>query len=488
MSHITVRISCWLIVCALVSCYQTGVKAQMRPNNSARRIAYPGINRQGRFIGFVPKHSKGHVETARHVIQPLNRATISNQVQQAQYAEAEPSAEILDEAMEPGEPGMPEWAGSTTPAMLQPFQGEVNFDANLMGGPPRASRVWARAEYLHWWTRGMDVPALATTSPSGTQSSAAGVLGESGTTILFGGDSLTEDGRSGGRFKFGSWLDPNQCRGLEVDYLFLDGETESFTGSNSEFSVLARPFFNSRENAEDARRIAFPGEISGSLDIDVSTDFRAIGALVRVSTSQSYYRQVDFLLGYRFMELEDQIDIRENTRALSGPISGTTFELRDQFDSENQFHGGELGVSIACPSSVCWSWEAVLKLALGSTQSRSSVFGQTTTTVASGSSTTTQAGLLTQASNVGEYEQSNFSAIPEFNFNLRRQLHGGLSATVGYTIIYWDVSRAGDQVDRDINPTQIPPGTLIGRARPEFMFETTDFVAQGLSLGIEYLY
>ena len=54
-----------------------------------------------------------------------------------------------------------------------------------------------RAEYLAWWTKSASLPALATTSPSGTPRSEAGVLGEPGTSVLFGGSDGDQRGRSG---------------------------------------------------------------------------------------------------------------------------------------------------------------------------------------------------------------------------------------------------------------------------------------------------
>jgi hypothetical protein len=58
---------------------------------------------------------------------------------------------------------------------------------------------------------------------------------------------------------------------------------------------------------------------------------------------------------------------------------------------------------------------------------------------------------------------------------------------VGYDLLYWsDVARAPDQIDRRINPSQIPPGALLGVSRPEHTLRTTDFWAQGLTLGVVY--
>src|SRR5262249_13371755 len=64
-------------------------------------------------------------------------------------------------------------------------------------GPP--GRVWVRGEYLLWWTKSSPLPPLVTTSPIGTPVGEAGVLGQFGTSILFGGESVSDNPRSGGR-------------------------------------------------------------------------------------------------------------------------------------------------------------------------------------------------------------------------------------------------------------------------------------------------
>jgi hypothetical protein len=39
-----------------------------------------------------------------------------------------------------------------------------------------------------------------------------------------------------------------------------------------------------------------------------------------------------------------------------------------------------------------------------------------------------------------------------------------------------------------VNATQIPPGTLVGPARPTYLNKQTDFWAQGISFGVEVHY
>ena len=62
----------------------------------------------------------------------------------------------------------------------------------------------------------------------------------------------------------------------------------------------------------------------------------------------------------------------------------------------------------------------------------------------------------------------------------------GIRAYVGYTFLYLsNVSRAGSQIDPVVNSSQIPPGTLMGAARPAFIRQDTDFWAKGINFGLE---
>ena len=54
------------------------------------------------------------------------------------------------------------------------------------------------------------------------------------------------------------------------------------------------------------------------------------------------------------------------------------------------------------------------------------------------------------------------------------------------------VPRPGDQIDRAVNPTQLPLSTaaplLTGLARPAPVLRDTDFWAQGINFGLEFRY
>jgi hypothetical protein len=77
--------------------------------------------------------------------------------------------------------------------------------------------------------------------------------------------------------------------------------------------------------------------------------------------------------------------------------------------------------------------------------------------------------------------------------NLGAQITPRLRARVGYTFLYWsEVSRPGNQIDRALNPTQIPGPTgspaLVGAPRPAPLNSSTSYRAQGLNFGLELRY
>src|SRR5207247_866512 len=72
-------------------------------------------------------------------------------------------------------------------------------------------RVWGSAEYLFWWIKDTPLPPLVTSSPPGTLPA----LGRPGTTVLFGGNDVDNEERSGGRFTLGMWLDACEHFGIE---------------------------------------------------------------------------------------------------------------------------------------------------------------------------------------------------------------------------------------------------------------------------------
>ena len=104
-----------------------------------------------------------------------------------------------------------------------------------------------------------------------------------------------------------------------------------------------------------------------------------------------------------------------------------------------------------------------------------------------GVTTTTPGGLLTQPTNMGEFERDRFAVLPEGGVNLRLDITRNLRANIGITAMYLsNVARSGGQIDLALNPTQLNGGTLSGEARPAFNFEEDSFWLRGVNAGLEY--
>ena len=381
---------------------------------------------------------------------------------------------------------------------------EFAFDEEKGGGDAYAvcpaeacwtPKPWVRAEYLLWWIDGFDAPPLATTSPVGTDRDLAGQLDQLSTSILLGGQTLTNDASSGGRIRFGLWLDAGSTCGVEASYLGLGRNRSAFQAGSPLPSILARPFTNLESGFEgaDAELIAYPGLFDGSLQIRRETELQGVEVLYRQALSRSCRLQIDWLAGWRFNRLDEDLLISDFKRSLaenSGLRVGTTVQEYDHFATSNQFHGGQLGI-IAQGRCCRWSWEATGKLALGNNRTEVAIDGSTTVTVpipgAPPDMAVTPAGLLAQSTNSGLHSKDVFAVVPELGVTVGYQLTARLRATFGYTFLYWSqVARPGDQIDLDVNPSQLTSGGLVGAPRPEFHWIGSDMWAQGMNFGLDY--
>ncbi len=371
---------------------------------------------------------------------------------------------------------------------------------------------WMRADYLLWWTRGARLPPLVTTSPIGTP---PGLLGQPTTEVLFGDTMSHVGGRSSFRIRMGFWFDECQTAGVEADYFDLGQPTTSFSQLSSGVPVLARPFFDVVNQIESSQIIASPGSAVGDVTGEASDYFSSVGVRVRTNLfcfepcdqpacydcgdyascgdacdyGACYNRnfRLDLIGGYRHYRLTSHLGIRENVTSTGPPnVTGTMFNVLDDFRTTNEFNGGELGM-VAQLNRGCWSVELLAAMMMGNTHRIVTINGSTDITVPGFDTINYSGGLLALPTNIGTFRDDRFVIIPQFGVELGYQVSCRLRAILGYNFIYWaNVARAGDQIDLNVNPTQIPPGTLAGEARPRFEFQNADFWAQGLNVGFEY--
>jgi hypothetical protein len=379
------------------------------------------------------------------------------------------------------------------PAAPTPARLDTEAGTALAEEPFAPGRWWARAELLTWWIKGGATPPLVTTSSPAQ----AGILGP-GTSVLFGGSTLDAESFLGGRFALGAWLNDCQTFGLEGEFFFLGQRSVNFIAGNQGgpgSPVVARPFFNALTGMEDAQLVAFPGVLAGSVRVTNPTSLLGAGAngvcnlCCRECCCTGY--RVDALAGFRYLRLADDLHIDENlTELAGGPVPGTGFVVSDQFDTRSEFYGGQLGLRGEYHRGRAFVNLTGL-LGLGLSHETLKTRGSTTITLPGAAPLVQPGGLLALPTNSGNFSQDEFAVVPELRVNVGYQLTPHARAYAGYTFLYWsEVLRPGDQIDRVINPSQVPStlgaGALTGPARPAVLLKSTDFWAQGINLGLEF--
>jgi Putative beta barrel porin-7 (BBP7) len=474
--------------------------SEVRRQDDLEPVSSPTVNRAQSAAPTPQPDAAGPVAPVAHV---------------APAGNAPPVAHVAPagEAPPPGAPA----PGSLLPAPAAPVlvgnqvitSGTITWDEMGKGGGGGGPLLYASGEYLLWWIRDSNFPVLATTgpfklNPAGSTSpfsGGAGVLGAPGTVVLFGGEVDNEE-RSGGRFTLGGFL-PHSKLGWEVGGFFLGERSVNFQASSAT-SVIARPFFNLATGREDVQTTALPGISAGTLTIQAPSKLSGIDANLQCLVCCDCWHNVRLLGGFRYLNLQEALNIREdislgpNVSAIFGPdfafLNNARAVVIDSFQTRNQFYGGQLGLATQVRLGR-WTLDMFGKVALGATQQRVNIDGGQVVDSPLTGRGVFRGGLLALSSNIGSYERSMFSVVPEAGVTLGKQIGDHTRIFAGYNFLFWsNVVRPGDQIDRGLNPFLIPnfaqdPRTVINPnpgQRPAFTFNETNFWAQGLTFGMEF--
>jgi hypothetical protein len=402
----------------------------------------------------------------------------------------------------PGIPGTSPIVETTSPFGGGPIVSDptsscpIVTDPSMIGGPAfmgvmgPGNNWYASAEYLLWFTKSMSVPPLLTVGPVGS----GGFLGNPGVQTIYGGSPIDVNPRSGARFSLGYWFSPKWA--IEGSYFFLGRETTTFTASSSQYpnSVLARPFYSVNRQQEFAQQIGLPGIYGGFARVDTSSQLWGFEANLRNACWNDCTSRLDWIVGYRYMNLKENLSIAEQVSGLPGApaqFQGIVAGVQDNFATTNQFHGGQIG-AIYERQWGRWVFDVRAKVALGMTFQTSDISGGTQV-LAGAPQPEIQGGLLALNSNSGHHSRNTFSVIPEAAFNIGYDITPNIRAFVGYTVLYWSsVARPGTQIDRsldenripDFNKGVIPAAPTANTTRPIGRIESETYWAQGINFGL----
>ncbi len=366
--------------------------------------------------------------------------------------------------------------------------------------PQRWTRTWASSEYLLWWVKQgpLGVP-LVTMNPDSANTIAA--LNEPGTRVLLGAggnNSMNYGNFSGIRTTLGGWLDPEGTFGLEGSGFLLEQRSVAFGANTSGPNdvLLGIPFFaNQPFNGIPVGESTLNGGGSPT-NVQFQTTSRLWGAegngLVNLLQTRQFLWAM--LVGFRYLDLQEGLNLSTSfVDDVTG--SGGVFTVTDRFATRNQFYGGQIGTRMGWnlgPLSLL----ATAKVALGSTHESLYVNGNTAVSnnafgLPSG---IYPGGLFAQPTNSGQFKNNEFSVVPEIQGQIGYNLTENVRAFVGYTFLYatnW--LRPGNQIDRYVNPSQVPSGfliagtngALVGPPAPLPQMNHSDFWVHGISWGLQ---
>jgi Putative beta barrel porin-7 (BBP7) len=364
-----------------------------------------------------------------------------------------------------------------------------DYDA-VFGG----HRLWAESDYLLWWFRKAPIGVpLVTTGPFSDP--AAGHLNDPQSSIVLGPGGFDSTPTSGGRIRAGFWIEP--WLGVEVAGMLFDPPHSSENFGSPGSPILSRPVLIA--GAEHSYDIAYPGRWNGSFSADSTTHLEGLELNAVGFGLGDRSQSVTFLAGFRFARLADELDLDQTVHNQIGLLAfnrlvdpGASVTAIDQYRTTNQFYGGQIGARgewATGPFSVALT----AKLAVGVDDQTLIVNGSTHLRDATGAASDYAGGILANAANIGQYRSSRFALMPELGVTVGYWITPNWRLSFGYSGLYWtDVLRAGNQIDRRVNPIYVPldmsytPGAAVVRQPPPML--RNDFWAEGLLFGAEFRY
>jgi hypothetical protein len=374
-------------------------------------------------------------------------------------------------------------------------------DGAAIAGSPGAgfNRYFVSGEYLMWWMPGFPVPVLAT---SNANTALNGFFGEPGTAAIVGPGPFLNSTRGGFRARAGAWLDDCGSCGIDAGFFFLGPlSSASAVGANA-FPLITRPVFipnavpgTGTALGENGEYVALPGALRGTLTASGDSFLWGADVNLRKALCTTCGTRAEVFAGYRYLNLRESLTVTENITvvgtsprlAVADPV-GTQVIVQDRFRTLNSFNGGQIGALYGRQFGR-FDVTARGSVALGSTHQSLDIAGFQVRQEPGLPAMSYRGGLLAAGPNLGHFTRDQFSVVPEFTLNFGYRVTPNLRVFAGYNFILWtNVIRPGDQIDRVVDVTFVPnapPAPFSGQARPHPLFAQRDLIVQGIQFGID---
>jgi opacity protein-like surface antigen len=373
-------------------------------------------------------------------------------------------------------------------ALVGLFVSAVTGAAFAQGTPATMgsdSRWSVSAELLYAWFKHSPTPVPIITDS---------YLNDPDVNVLLGGGSMDTNANAG--FKLTGTYRIDSRIGVELSgFYFPSRSTSSSVSSTGQPGSidLFLPYFDVPDNRENVTEISYWPDYRGSAQATLSNNLGGGELNLTWSMPPSDAWRIDLLGGFRFVQLRESYTITTSS-PYNPPNPVDIWNTTDSFDARNRFYGLQVGARAAYEQGP-WVGSFVGKVALGTMQQRVSVNGylETNDYNSYGATQIFSGGYFALPTNMGNHSRNTFAVVPEIALNVGYRLTPQATVFVSGSFLYLsNVARPGEQINRNINPTQSvaygfdPPATLVGLAQPSFNFNTSDFWASTVSIGFAY--
>ena len=338
------------------------------------------------------------------------------------------------------------------------------------------------AEALLWWFKGNATPPLVTD----------GLLNEPRTKVLLDGSDIDTNPNPG--FRVTAAYSLTERWGIDGSFLYVPPRStrRSVSSSGQPGSTdLWISFIDPNIPAESLTELSATGFFAGSAPEELRNSLLGaeLNATMRLPAMGSF--RVEALGGFRYLRLKETYTFSTDSPNIP-PNPADVFRTTDQFETTNNFYGPQVGARARLDWGA-FSLSGAVKVALGAMVQSVDIDGQLVTNDFNdfGAPQTFVGGYFAQPTNIGSHTRSVFAVVPEVGLTIGYHITRQISVFAGYTFLYVSsVPRAPGQLNRTINPfgvpaiTGDPPGPRLGPAQPSFKFQSSDFWAQGLNVGL----
>jgi len=305
--------------------------------------------------------------------------------------------------------------------------------------PPWRVHGWLGADYLLYFPNSQPVPNIVTADAPGV-------------AILVGGH-VGYGAASGFRIDVGVWLDSADLLAGQTIFDQLIRKSETFAPAGTVFLQT------------NLGGVPFPVPVTNFI-FQTWTQFNKVDGNTLLRLWNTNTTRFFAIVGTKVMSLEEDINMVYNAGA--GP-------LFDEFHTRNMFYGVQLGLKMERCSDP-WSFDLTAKISLGGNYTNTTILGANTI------NSPTQ--VFTNDANIGYYEKTVFSVVPEILGNLSYRVTDRLSLRIGYNFLaYSNVQRPGSQIVQNIAPGLAAPHT-----QPAFPDVRETFVVHGANFGATFRY